>query len=172
MLPAPSTNGPIGRTAAGRFAAGNKGGPGNPHAKRVAELRAVLLGRIGDQDVQEVVDMLLRKAKGGDIQAAREVLDRALGRSKQGVEMEMSSRSEEPADEFDRTAEMMRCYARLGVPLENWPWFFRQWFENWLSGQQPDRRPADFEEIAGQVRERCMGWRRIDPAEGRNGGDG
>ena len=38
----PSTNGSNGRDVAGRFAAGNRGGPGNPYAKRSAAGRGIV----------------------------------------------------------------------------------------------------------------------------------
>jgi hypothetical protein len=41
-----------GRTAGGRFAKGYKGGPGNPHARRVGQLQAVLLGAVKRAEAQ------------------------------------------------------------------------------------------------------------------------
>jgi hypothetical protein len=41
-----------GRTALGRFAKGNAGGPGNPHAKRVTALREALLAAVTDADIK------------------------------------------------------------------------------------------------------------------------
>ena len=75
----PLPNGANGRDAAGRFAKGNAGGPGNPNAKRVAALRSALLAAVTEEDIQEVVEALVREAKSGNVQATRELLSRVLG---------------------------------------------------------------------------------------------
>lgn len=72
---------PNGRTASGRFAKGNPGGPGNPHSRRVAALREALLESVTESDIRAVAKALVSKAKGGDIPAVRELLDRLLGKS-------------------------------------------------------------------------------------------
>jgi len=79
MNDSPSTNGDNGRQAGGRFAQGNAGGPGNPHAKRVAKLRTALFKAVSPDDLKAVVAALLKSAKGGDVAAARELLQRLLG---------------------------------------------------------------------------------------------
>ena len=76
--PAPSPNG---RNARGRFAKGNLGGPGNPYAKRVADLRAALLESVTEQDIRAVARALVKRAKEGEVPAVRELLDRLLGRT-------------------------------------------------------------------------------------------
>lgn len=94
----PSPNGPIGagagdatadavvagepaaRTSRGRFAAGNSGGPGNPHARAVGQLRAAMMASITPQDVSAVVAALVAQAKAGEPWAVRELLDRVLGK--------------------------------------------------------------------------------------------
>lgn len=79
----PSINGPNGRDTNGRFATGNVGGPGNPHVRRVAALRAALLDAVTDDDVRKIVAALVKAAKAGDTVAAREVLDRTIGKPAQ-----------------------------------------------------------------------------------------
>lgn len=64
----------------GKFVAGNRGGPGNPHARRVARLRAELLRSMTPRDVRQVIEALIAEAKGGSVPAARELLDRVIGR--------------------------------------------------------------------------------------------
>ena len=87
--PSPSPPDDSGREAAtGRFAAGNTFGEGNPHHKRVAELRSALLDAISPEDVRAIVEQLVQKAKGGDLAAAREVLDRCLGKPNQAIALE------------------------------------------------------------------------------------
>ena len=77
-MPKPSPNG---RTARGQFAQGNPGGPGNPYAKRVADLRAALLESVTEQDIRAVARALVKRAKEGEIPAIRELLDRLMGKA-------------------------------------------------------------------------------------------
>ncbi len=93
----PSTNG---RTAKGQFAKGNPGGPGNPHAKRVAGLRQALLEAVSEDDLRAIAKTLVKKAKGGDLPAIRELLNRVLGK--------VQDDSEASAPEF--------IVVRTGVP--------------------------------------------------------
>ena len=65
----------------GRFAQGNPGGPGNPYAKRVADLRAALLDSVTEQDIRAVARALVKRAKEGEIPAIRELLDRLMGKA-------------------------------------------------------------------------------------------
>lgn len=87
MKNAPSPNGTNGlvRNPAGRFAPGNAGGPGNPHAKRSAEIRSLIYRTVSDDDLQAIIASLVQQAKAGDLPAAREVLDRCMGRPPQGL---------------------------------------------------------------------------------------
>ncbi len=84
----PSPNGANGRDASGRFVKGWKGGPGNPHARRVADIRSVLMSAVSDDDLVQMLRALVEKAKAGDVMAAREVLDRLLGKAKVAVAIE------------------------------------------------------------------------------------
>lgn len=77
----PSDNGANGHDATGRFARGNAGGPGNPFAKQAHQLRAALFAAVTKEDLRDVVRALLGRAKDGDVPAAREVLDRCLGKA-------------------------------------------------------------------------------------------
>ncbi len=79
-MPQPSSNGSIGRDERGRFAQGNAGGPGNPHAGKVARLRTALLAAVTEDDVREIVERLVRLAKEGDLAAIRELFLRTIGR--------------------------------------------------------------------------------------------
>jgi len=64
----------------GRFSEGNRAAVGNPHAKRVGELRTALLDAVMPEDVQAVAKALVEAAKGGDVAAARVLFERTLGR--------------------------------------------------------------------------------------------
>ena len=76
----PSPNGGNGRDGRGRFAEGNVGGPGNPHARHVGQLRSALLAAVTREDIEAVIRKLVELAKNGNIQAAKEVFDRCLGK--------------------------------------------------------------------------------------------
>lgn len=80
MTTEPIANGENGRGADGRFQPGNAGGPGNPFARRTAELRRTLLGAVSDDDLRAIVAKLVERAKTGDMAAIREVLDRLIGK--------------------------------------------------------------------------------------------
>ncbi|MEI8194764.1 MAG: hypothetical protein WCI73_02525 [Phycisphaerae bacterium] len=75
----PSPKGENGRAGNGRFAQGWKGGPGNPHARRVAKLRSAMLRAVTSADVRAIILRLLESAKAGDVSAAKELLTRCLG---------------------------------------------------------------------------------------------
>jgi hypothetical protein len=83
MIDFPTPNGANGRDQNGRFAPGNPGGPGNPQAKRVAALRRALLKSVKPADLEAIVLKLVEAAKAGDIQAAKEILDRTVGKAVQ-----------------------------------------------------------------------------------------
>jgi hypothetical protein len=69
-----------GRDARGRFAPGNAGGPGNPFARRVAQLRKVLLEAVSDEDLRVVAEQLVVKAKMGDLAATKLLLQYVVGK--------------------------------------------------------------------------------------------
>ena len=77
---------PNGRTARGQFAKGNPGGPGNPHAKRVAWLREALLEAVSEDDLRAIARTLVKKAKGGDLPAIRGLLNRVIGKATDDAE--------------------------------------------------------------------------------------
>ena len=63
----PSPNGEKGRDRNGRFARGNKGGPGNPFARRVGRLRSQLLNLVTEADLREVARKLVEQARTGNL---------------------------------------------------------------------------------------------------------
>lgn len=73
--PPPSNHG-----EGGRFVRGNRASKGNPHAKAVNALRSVVLSRLTPEKMTAIVDKLISQATEGDLHAARELFDRALGR--------------------------------------------------------------------------------------------
>lgn len=80
MNDTPKPNGDNGgRDAAGRFTRGNRGGTGNPYAKKTAELRAALMKAVTKRDIQQITERLVEDAKNGSIKAADLLLTRLLG---------------------------------------------------------------------------------------------
>lgn len=80
-----------GRDVAGRFTLGNPGGPGaaaHRRTVRARELQAALVEAVTSQDIADVIRALVAQAKSGDVSAARELLDRCLGRPAQLVAVE------------------------------------------------------------------------------------
>ena len=53
----------------------------NPHAKRVAWLREALLEAVSEDDLRAIARTLVKKAKGGDLPAIGELLNRAIGKA-------------------------------------------------------------------------------------------
>jgi hypothetical protein len=74
-----------GRDSKGRFTAGNPGGPGNPFARRVAQLRSVMLQCITDEDMQAITHAVLLKARNGDLQAVKLMYQYGIGKASDAV---------------------------------------------------------------------------------------
>lgn len=94
MSRSPSTtdrNGADDRDTRGRFRPGNKVARGNPHAKRVGELRSALLKAITPTAIRKATKALIREAEAGNVQAARELIDRAIGKP---IEIDLLERIE------------------------------------------------------------------------------
>ena len=68
------------RDSSGRFLPGWKGGPGNPRLQQMAEYRAAVRRAVSVGDIEEIMKKLVTLALDGDIPAAKEVLDRTLGK--------------------------------------------------------------------------------------------
>jgi hypothetical protein len=78
--PPPTAGDNTGRDANGRFVAGNRGGPGNPFARRIAEFRKAIVEAATPQKVAAVVAKLEEKALEGDVAAAKLYLAYAIGK--------------------------------------------------------------------------------------------
>jgi len=79
----------------GRFLPGCPAGPGNPQVRRIHAVRNVIREAIDDGDLVNVLRMLVERAESGDVAAAREVLDRRLGKPKQTVAVEGDAAADE-----------------------------------------------------------------------------
>jgi hypothetical protein len=74
------------RDPRGRFVKGNKGGPGNPYARRLAQFRKVLLDVVTDEDIQATAQKLLEQARAGDLAAIRLLFSYAIGKAAAAVD--------------------------------------------------------------------------------------
>ena len=92
--PSPSANGATGRDQRGRFAKGNAGGPGNPFARRTAQLRRVLSTAVSEEDIAAVARHLLERAKAGDVAAAKLLFAYAIGQPTPAVDPDTLDRQE------------------------------------------------------------------------------
>ena len=73
-------SGPKERDTEGKFAKGNSGGPGNPHARACAKMLEIFRNTISEQEMVEICRMLYLKAVGGDISAAKIILSYKIGK--------------------------------------------------------------------------------------------
>jgi len=113
MSETPSPNGLNGRDiTTGRFSPGWKGGPGNPFAAKAAQLRAALLETVTADDIKAVIIKLVDQAKGGDVAAAKVLLDRTIGKVLQ--EVKVSQGDEETTR--DVRIQQILALAGLGAP--------------------------------------------------------
>jgi hypothetical protein len=78
--------------ATGRFAKGWRGGPGNPFAGEVGKRRAQFFASLRDDDVSlalETIRTVMLKGKDGErLAAAKEMLDRVLGKGTETIILE------------------------------------------------------------------------------------
>jgi hypothetical protein len=80
-------DGSSGRLEHGRFAPGNRFGRGNPHAKRMCELRKVMLDSIEDGTIEAATRKLGELAATGDVAAIKLLFEYAIGRPVQALEL-------------------------------------------------------------------------------------
>jgi hypothetical protein len=70
----------VGRDVHGRFTKGNPGGAGNPSTRKAAARRKALLASVSEQGVKEMVEVLKRRARQGDMAAIELILRYCVGR--------------------------------------------------------------------------------------------
>jgi len=80
----------IERNANGQFAKGNRGGPGRPRLDAEQKYLRALRKALPQKDVHAIVEKLVIKAKSGNIQAAKLLLEYAIGKPTQYVETDVS----------------------------------------------------------------------------------
>jgi hypothetical protein len=117
--PTPSAEG---REASGRFAPGNKGGPGNPFARKVAALRAAFLDTITEQDIREMTYLIVFNAKSGSLEWLKFLFQYAVGKPRHAVDPDTLDVQEfralqEAAITADAVEKVCKA-APVGVALE------------------------------------------------------
>jgi hypothetical protein len=73
------------RDANGRFLIGNDAGPGNPFARKTAACHAAFLERATPEEMKAIADKLIEQAKGGNVAAAKLVLQYTIGKTAPAV---------------------------------------------------------------------------------------
>ena len=78
-----------GRKTNGQFKKGNQHSVGNlgPGGSKVQKLRDAMLVAVSADDIKKIIQKLVKQAKKGDAKAAKEVLDRCLGKPIQPVQV-------------------------------------------------------------------------------------
>src|SRR4051812_47078161 len=74
------------RDAKGRFAPGNPGGPGNPFARQVAELRKAIVHAAKPELIERVIAKMGELGAEGNVQAAKLFLAYSVGKPKPAPE--------------------------------------------------------------------------------------
>ena len=112
------------RDANGRFAIGNDGGPGNPFARQTAALHSAFLQRATPQDMKAIADKLIEQAKGGNVAAAKLVLQYTIGKPAPAVSRTTStprSGSTPKPPPGSPCASCKRGWARAWNSRGSWP---------------------------------------------------
>jgi len=69
-----------GRDEKGRFITGGLGGPGNPHARKTAAVRAALLDAVSEKEICEIAQIMCARARQGDVAAAKFIFSYVVGK--------------------------------------------------------------------------------------------
>ena len=96
----PSLPASNGRTSKGTFAPGNKLGKGNPWGRHANQLRSLLFGAVTPEDFLEIVQMLIKKAKEGDLPSIKEFLDRLIGKAPSSLDVPEEGEEQSEEDNF------------------------------------------------------------------------
>jgi hypothetical protein len=69
-----------GRDEKGRFITGGLGGPGNPHGRKTAAVRAALLDAVSEKEICEIAQIMCARARQGDVAAAKFIFSYIVGK--------------------------------------------------------------------------------------------
>jgi hypothetical protein len=105
-----------GRDARGRFAKGNAGGPGNPFARQVGLIRAVMVETFRPEHMARTVIALTEKAVAGDVPAAKLLFTFILGKPAEMVDPDRLA-----IDEWQKLKETAVESREAAAVLEKYP---------------------------------------------------
>jgi ferritin-like protein len=90
----PTVNGNNGRDKQGRFLKGNRLGIGGspPSVIKSKDLKAALLAAVTCQDIKEIAQALVERAKAKDVAACKELFDRCFGKPHQTHDIAVEAR--------------------------------------------------------------------------------
>jgi hypothetical protein len=134
------------------FEVGNTYGRGNPFFRKQAEVRKAILDDLGVDAIRKLMRKLYDQAMGGDVNAARVVLNYAIGKPAPVVDPDRADLNEwalaDAAPTLPRIwAAMIECLSPLQA---------LQLFQDALAtkaGQSVrDLQPADLERVAAEMR--------------------
>ena len=106
------------REANGRFAEGNPGGRGNPFGRRLCANRAAILNVIGPEEIEQVMAALMKEALAGDLQAAKLILQYAVGKPAAAKEPDRVDVDEFEVAKAKRVPHSEAVIALLDMPVE------------------------------------------------------
>jgi hypothetical protein len=118
-----------GRDARGRFTPGNTGGPGNPFARKVAELRKTLVNFVTEDDMKHIAFVLKERAMGGDLAAIKLLFEYILGKPTEGVdpdrldldEWQKLQETARPAEEVTTVMNRLPVNTLMDLTKIAWP---------------------------------------------------
>lgn len=108
------------RTRRGTFAPGNPGGPGRPRGSKSATSMLAASRRfeqLASEQLDEIVGAVIDAARGGDMQAARLILDR-ISPARRGRHVELELPPIQSAADLGRAQQAIldaTCEGRLGL---------------------------------------------------------
>jgi hypothetical protein len=108
---------PAARDGRGRFAAGNKGGPGNPFGRRLAAMREAVQRAVSVEAIEQLMAVLLAQAMAGDLGAAKLVLQYAVGKPKAVAEPDSMDAEEWELTQQSWTPAKACTELLAGVPV-------------------------------------------------------
>jgi len=93
------------RKSDGTFAPGNPGGPGRPPRRAEDDLLAIVRGAVTAEELTAVMQTLTKRAKDGDVAAARLLLSYLCGTPTDTGTADRLSALERLADELSQTRQ-------------------------------------------------------------------
>jgi hypothetical protein len=157
---------PHGRDGRGRFAKGNKFGPGNPFARKVAALRTALIETVTEEDMRSIAQQLVVIARLGDMAAIKLLFQYVLGKPATAVdpdtldlqELDLYRRGPSPKDVQEMACERLPAEAVAEVLRIEMPCLGASFKEDAARGAlgigpDDDLEEEDEEAAAGQRQE-------------------